>query len=395
MATDYTRFTEIAQVFTPGTPVRRLDLFAGRRTQLLDLASVIGHPGQHAVIYGERGVGKTSLANIISDAIQESSNVAFWRVTCSRADTFESIWARLLKEYTDETLYGDTVPGPDKVRLILQRQGLLVVVLDELDQIDDPITMAHMADTVKALSDHAVDTTLIFVGVADSIDELLEEHESVERALMQIQMPRMSPPELVEAIDKRLEVLSMTMTDDAKRRIAILSEGLPYYTHTLALYAAQEAAADHRNAVTLLDVGNATKKAVEKAQHSIRGAYLGAVGSPRKETLFPQVLLACALAPKNELGYFRQADIQKPMSIMRGKPTEISVFAQHLDKLTHENRAAVLEKSGRPWHWTFRFTNPLLQPYVILRALSTELQGPGVGLLTEDQLAKFQPETLF
>ena len=282
MATDYTRFTEIAQVFTPGAPVRRLELFAGRRTQLLDLASVIGHPGQHAVIYGERGVGKTSLANIISEAIRESSNVSFWRVTCSRADTFESIWARLLKEYTDETLYGDTVPGPDKVRLILQRQGLLVVVLDELDQIDDPTTMAHMADTVKALSDHAVDTTLIFVGVADSIDELIEEHESVERALMQIQMPRMSPPELVEAIDKRLEVLSMTMTDDAKRRIAILSEGLPYYTHTLALYAAQEAAADHRDAVTLLDVGNATKKAVEKAQHSIRGAYLGAVGSPRK-----------------------------------------------------------------------------------------------------------------
>ncbi len=49
-----------------------------------------------------------------------------------------------------------------------------------------------MADTIKTLSDWGTEATIILVGVGDSIDQLIEEHESVVRALVRIHMPRMS-----------------------------------------------------------------------------------------------------------------------------------------------------------------------------------------------------------
>lgn len=389
------KMAQIAAVFTPGAPVDRYDLFAGRVGQLMDVMNAVSQRGQHAVLYGERGVGKTSLANVIEEVFtaNPSMNLDFWRVNCSTDDTFETIWSRLIGEHTDETLYGGTIPVPDKIRILLQRREQTpVIVIDELDRVEDEDTMRQMADTVKALSDHSVPATVVFVGVADSIDELIEEHASVERALVQIHMPRMSPHELIEAIEKRLEQVDMTMETAAKRRIAGLSEGLPHYTHLLALYASQEAVKQNRNEVATADVNTAVHMAVEKAQQSIRSTYLKAIGSPRKDNLFPHVLLACALAPKNELGYFRQSDVKGPMTWIRAKETEISVFAQHMDEFSQETRASVLEKVGRPRHWTFRFSNPLLQPYVILRGLSTEISGAGTNLITEGVLTELRSE---
>ena len=48
-------------LFRPRTPVDESRLFAGRFEQVKTLVDVIYEPGGHAIIYGERGVGKTSL----------------------------------------------------------------------------------------------------------------------------------------------------------------------------------------------------------------------------------------------------------------------------------------------------------------------------------------------
>ena len=55
--------------FTPGTPISNLDLLAGRDRQIDKVLETVFSPGQHAAIYGERGVGKSSLANLIYDIV--------------------------------------------------------------------------------------------------------------------------------------------------------------------------------------------------------------------------------------------------------------------------------------------------------------------------------------
>jgi Cdc6-like AAA superfamily ATPase len=95
----FERMHEAAEVFTPGSPINRRDFFAGRREQLDRVVESIMQPGRHPIIYGRRGVGKTSLANIVTEQIK---NVEAVKVTCDGADTFRSIWSRILKDSTFE-----------------------------------------------------------------------------------------------------------------------------------------------------------------------------------------------------------------------------------------------------------------------------------------------------
>ena len=52
---------ELEQYFTPGTAIKEKDLILGRLEQIDKLVRASRIPGKHAVIFGERGTGKTSI----------------------------------------------------------------------------------------------------------------------------------------------------------------------------------------------------------------------------------------------------------------------------------------------------------------------------------------------
>ena len=90
---------------------------------------------------------------------------------------------------------------PHAVREALQqitRQSSVAIFVDEFDRFQDRDGRSLFADTIKGLSDRLVPVTVVLIGVAATVGELIREHRSVERALVQIQMPRMSPSELAE-----------------------------------------------------------------------------------------------------------------------------------------------------------------------------------------------------
>ncbi|MEI9969612.1 MAG: ATP-binding protein [Terracidiphilus sp.] len=230
--------------FTPSAPVGTIDLFAGRLSQLERVTEAVLQKGQHVAIYGERGVGKTSLANVLPGQLEflRKHNYQVVRHTCSAASTFNSIWDGVLRELSfkrnNAASTADPAPmrlgahiatnaRPDDIRFLLQQTGgSIVVIIDEYDRIPkDDTTSELLADTIKSLSDHAVDATLIIVGVADSIDDLIAEHKSIERALVQIQMPRMSEGELFSILEKGYSQATMEVEFDAKCQIAALSQG--------------------------------------------------------------------------------------------------------------------------------------------------------------------------
>src|SRR6266566_6918036 len=99
---------EANKVFNPSAPVDERALFAGRVAQIGQLLDAISQRGQHALIYGERGVGKTSLANVLRpwlEAIGES--VLALRVNCDGSDTFTTVWRKIFSEiYVSRTKRG-------------------------------------------------------------------------------------------------------------------------------------------------------------------------------------------------------------------------------------------------------------------------------------------------
>jgi Cdc6-like AAA superfamily ATPase len=393
---------EVGKVFRPAAPTDREALFAGRIEQLRQVAEAINQQGQHAIIYGERGVGKTSLANVIATKFRVSGGGTLMApiVNCDTADDYSSLWHKVFceiliskrsrapgfasEEFTISSKVDDGLPAhltSEDVRrnlATLSQKNLVVIILDELDRLA-PECKGVLSDTIKALSDHSVGATLVLVGVADTVDQLIAEHRSVERALVQVRMPRMSRAELDEIVSKGLSQLKIDIDDDAKARISLLSQGLPHYTHLLGLYSAREAIEHKELRITLAHVETAIKKALGKAQQSALSEYRLATMSNRKESLYAQVLLACALARTDEVGYFAAADVRDPLRKLTGKAYDIPSFARHLNDFCEPSRGAVLQKTGASRRFRFRFSNPLMQPFVTM-------QGFAAGVLTKSMM---------
>jgi Cdc6-like AAA superfamily ATPase len=382
------RSANINMAFTPSAPINNADLFAGRLKQVQRVMGAIFQRGQHAVIFGERGVGKTSLSNIIFDFLVLRGKHEFQvaRYNCGVAADFYSIWKAVFKSLTVvrgsdsemltlEDLLPDN-PGSEDIRQIFQQaDSPSIIIIDEIDRIEDSDTPAILADTIKTLSDHSINTTLILVGVADSVEQLIAEHQSIDRALVQIQMPRMSMDELTEIVDKGLEKCKMSIDLQAKHRIAALSRGLPHNTHLLARHAALTAMEDDRDSITRDDLAQAIKDAVENQQQTTVAAYHKATHSPRKN-LYKEVLLACALAPKDELGYFPAGAIREPMEMITKQHYDIPAFSQHLKDFCDDKRGPILQKKGEGRRFRFRFINPMMEPSVVLRGISDKLIEP-------------------
>ena len=87
----------VAEAFRPAAPIDRRELFAGRSEQIAELFSIVSQPGQHAIVYGERGVGKTSLGLVAAELLKAADVLCAW-ATCDASDDFASVWRKALGE---------------------------------------------------------------------------------------------------------------------------------------------------------------------------------------------------------------------------------------------------------------------------------------------------------
>lgn len=393
------KLAALKKIFRPASPIDDRELFRGRTRELVKVIGAVQELGQHAVVYGERGIGKTSLAYMARDSFRQASvgpSLAV-RIPCSADDDFASVWRklppRLVSEldllepgYAEElsstverskaVLDTDEIT-PDVVaralHLVSSRVPLLVV-LDEFDRIGDLGSPTLFADLIKTLSDDLIPCTLVIVGVADDVDGLISGHRSVERALRQIAMPRMSPEELREIIVGGFAALyeragvKIALAPQVESTIVQLSQGFPNYAHLLAGSVGEIALVRGLENAGLDVLGMALKHALEEAQQSIRTSYTEAVSSARTDAQFSTTLLACAMAKVDELGFFAPADVRDPLTEIVGKARGTQHFLHHLKKFSDEP-SWILEVRGEGRKTRYRFRNPLMRPFVYMKGL--------------------------
>jgi len=384
-------------VFTPGSPINERDLFSGRTKELKQILNAISQKGYHAALYGERGVGKTSLAKVLPEYLKElNQNAHFLNVTCDGADTFSSIWGKAFQDlltsqvrpgigFTAEEIVQtekllNLLPEkitPDIVKRVLKdlsHDKLLIVVFDEFDRLSEPQITTLMADTIKTLSDSGVRSTILLIGVADSVDDLFHDHNSIERALVQIPMPRMTSKEIREIVINGLKKLSMEIEEDAIDEISSLSQGLPYITHLLSLHSAKSALENRSLKILINHVQEGVKCALEQWDQTTKSTYYDAVKSAQPGNIYKEVLLACALTLVDDLGYFTAAAIREPLNIIsEPKKYDIPNFAGHLKKFSESGRGNVIERIGETRKLRYRFTSPMLRPFIIMKGFTENL----------------------
>lgn len=378
---------QAGQYFRPASPITAVEFFSGRLQQLQATTEAINQIGQHVVLYGERGVGKTSLANIFGPYanILGGSTLVTGKINCDTMDTFDSVWRKVLEEITLTTarpgvgftaddiesverlgmkLPKDAMPN-DVRRLLASTGNNIVLVFDEFDRLPNNVALSF-TDLIKSLSDYSVGATVILVGVADTVEQLIEDHGSIDRALVQVHMPRMSAEELHQILQTGASQLGISFSVGAATKIVSLSQGLPHFTHLVGLESIRSATDRMSTVVQRADVQSGMSKAVENAQQSIKSLYHKATTSARKDALFGEVLVACALAEKDQLSTFRAADVSGPLSNILKRQCEVSAFARHLSEFCEPRRGSVLKRTGERRNYRFRFTNPLMEPYILM-----------------------------
>jgi AAA domain len=264
--------SQLATIYTPGTPIDESRLFSGRKELLADLSGDLTTAGVHFVLYGERGVGKTSLCQVLL----EDKRVT-WH-SASVLDDFVTIFYRVLEElgeqFTDDqrkslTEVAGTL-GPDKIASITSKEGfetsaipvakrqldlnfvldrikrrasdLDAIVIDEFQNISAAAVQTQIIEVVKGFSDRKLDVKIFIVGVADSDDELISSTGYPEykgRHLRARRVPRMSDDEVRDILDIRKRLFHIGLDDEVKEGVVEIASGYPVTAHRLALMAAQ------------------------------------------------------------------------------------------------------------------------------------------------------------
>lgn len=379
----------LLETFTPAAPATSYEIFSGRQEELMRVVDSLSAPGEHVVIFGERGVGKTSLA-AMAERIAKTSGQLTVRVNCQAADEPWHPWQRVGEALTriaarhpdDDSKAMDNLRAAGQVLVtpsvspheiltaveIVIDHHKLAIFFDEIDRIGEPTFKTNLVDLMKAISDQVLPVTVVLIGVAEDVENLIEEHESIGRALNQVYMPRMDVDELQTIIDRGVARAGMLASFDASNFIAHLSTGLPHYTHLVGLQSALLALSEGASELTLEHVVGTLPVAVARAEERVKTLHHAATHSTRQNNL-KEVLLAAALTPTDELGYFSPGDVRGALSDILGRQIGISAFAPTLTQFA-DTRGPVLEKTAKSNRPRYRFVEPLMIPYACMLAIA-------------------------
>lgn len=161
--------------------------------------------------------------------------------------------------------------------------------------------------------------------------------------------------------------LGLEFDADCRATILRYSDGFPYYTHLLALCASRAALEAGATRVTMDHFSYALGEVLDNADLSLKRAYTNAAETSGEVKVRKSIMQALATQEKTELTFCEvRAAFQK---IHRNYDLDSLGFINvGLGDLVGKYR--VLQSRGRPKspNRTYRFANPLMRTYVLLRA---------------------------
>lgn len=378
----------IGEIYTPSYPIEIRELFSGRTAQLRSVFDYLGQKGKHIIVFGDRGVGKTSFSNVIKVILELDRQVA--KVSCSTEDTFETLFHNVLSkltydyeeaqqkigfgteiEKTNKSLLFSNLYTPEQINIQVLSGvfGLInpIIIIDEFDRLNDgKFNKAIFTDLIKNLADNLPNTTLLIVGVSEDVSTLIEEHLSIERNLSQIYLPSMSPDEITAIIEKGEEPLQLKFEDSVKKRIVNLSSGYPHFTHSLCYYSTSAAIWDNSSVITDQHLNIAIKQTIDNAHESLRNSYRTATLAT-KQNIYQEVLYAASIVETDEYGYFQANDLEKILSSLLGKEVKVNNFTFHLGKFCSDERGGIFKMTGTKNRHRYKFKNPLMRAFIRLK----------------------------
>jgi len=395
---------------SPSGPVQSIEHLYGRELQLREIDKALSSTGRHVFVYGDRGVGKTSLAQSAAYAHQSSENDPIL-VGCNRSTTFFDIVETVARrvQNTDPTVKQTSTKSrglkalgvqigtetkferieilkPTRFNEAVELLGKFVprhsakalVVVDEFDLLAEP-EKGMFADLIKQIGDQKIPVQFVFCGIGESLDELLGAHGSSYRYVEGIEVERLRFDARLDIIQKSSFALGVEVPEPQRFRVAAISDGFPHYVHLICEKLYWELFYDEAvvHKASKEHYGAAIGAAINGIQQFLRRAYDKATIKNNDENHF--ILWAAADHP-NLMRH--KEDIYESyvgiMSKLGEEPLEFKDFARLLSRLTSPACGGILRRQSDDARSYYQFSESIVRGYVRLRA-----EEQGINLATE------------
>jgi peptidoglycan/LPS O-acetylase OafA/YrhL/Cdc6-like AAA superfamily ATPase len=361
----------LGTAFTPSHPISDPELFAGRRDLISRLIELIELQGLHVVLFGDRGIGKTSILRIVSD-LAERANYRVVYGSCGSDTNFDSLMRSLARNvpllYHRD--YGATHPRVEEGQTFADELGeqpvtvaemtgslerldgtRLLMVIDEFDRVESERMREQLAELIKNLSDRNVTIQFLIAGVSSNLNSLISHIPSIRRNLTGLQVNPLSADEVEEILGNGALKSGIKFDDPAAQMLVAHSQGLPYLAHLLALHAGVAAVQDGRSVVTAADIAKATRLAAGELRLRVSPKGIRAASGAGSKVGW-EALGRIARTAMQDVGIVTDADVASLDSA-----TKLSLFER-----SAEHAAAV---DAGEW----QFVEEALAPYIWLSSL--------------------------
>ena len=273
----------LRNAFTPAQPVEDQKMFAGRREILVTLIRSIEDERLHVILYGERGIGKTSLLHVLTHAARDARYLVIY-VSCGVSSSFDEVFRTIAaaiplmfhRDYgptTAEAERGETFAALLGGSPVSTRQASdvcakvidtrVLVVLDEFDRSENLDFRRDIAEFLKNLSDRSMRVQLVIAGVADNLAELIQQRLTINRNILAVEASRMTPHEIAELVNRGEAASGLGFEEKARNMVVAVANGMPYAASLLSQHAALAALSEGRSIVIEDDVSAALAEALD------------------------------------------------------------------------------------------------------------------------------------
>jgi len=375
----------LRSVFTPSQPITDRRAFAGRASILTSLIQALEDFRLHIVLYGERGLGKTSVLHVLSQAARDARYLMIY-MPCGAGSNFDEVF-RAIASSIPLLYHGGVDPTSSRSEVGQTLADLLpagslsprtasdllakvvgtrvIVVLDEFDRCESKEFRLSIAELLKNLSDRSVRVQLVIAGVAANLTELIDYIPSIQRNIYALQLPRMNAAEVRELVKNGETITGLRFDDAAVTGLVSVSNGFPYFASLLSHYASLKALEDSRVVVTRGDLLAALRSAVTDSENRVsKTARLQIEAIVAEGQL--QLLGMLAGAAQMSGGQFELNEVRSLL------PESAARVERLIDTLS--KRQTVIELSEDAPTPSYRFLDEGSVPYIWLLAAEARLR---------------------
>jgi Cdc6-like AAA superfamily ATPase len=273
---------KLRSAFTPSQPITDQKMFAGRREILTTLIRSIEDERLHVILYGERGIGKTSLLHVLAQAGREARYLVVY-VSCGSSSSFDETFRTVASEIplmfhrdfgptSSDAEHGAMFASLLDETPVSVRQASdlcakvadtrVLVILDEFDRCESQEFRRDIAEFLKNLSDRSVRVQLAIAGVAANLAELIQHRPTINRNIFAVEAPRMTPEEIRDLVGKGESASGLVFDEAAREMVVSVANGMPYSASLLSQHAGLAALSEGRTSVDDDDVSAALAEAM-------------------------------------------------------------------------------------------------------------------------------------